>query len=92
MAVEVRIPPVLRKYTGGVNTVQSSGTTVAEVLASLESQYGGLGSHIRDERGQLHRFVNIYRNGEDIRYLNQLETPVGDGDVVAILPAIAGGA
>ena len=92
MAVQVRIPPVLRKYTEGAITVTTQGHTIAEVLASLEEQYGGLRGQIKDEQGQLHRFINVYRNGEDIRYLNRLDTPVEEGDVVSILPAIAGGA
>ena len=92
MAVQVRIPPVLRKYTAGSTTVTSNGKTIAEVLAELEQEYGGLRGQLKDEQGQLHRFINVYRNGEDIRYLERLNTPVDEGDVVAILPAIAGGA
>ena len=92
MAVQVRIPPVLRKYTAGATTVTAQGKTIAEVLANLEAQYSGLRDQIKDDQGQLHRFINIYRNGEDIRYLSRLDTPVEEGDVVAILPAIAGGA
>ena len=91
MSVEVRIPPVLRKHTGGTSMVATTGTTVAEVLESLESMHPGLKAQITDASGQLHRFINLYRNGEDIRYLAQLDTSVKDGDVVAILPAVAGG-
>ena len=91
MAVEVRIPPVLRKHTGGSSSVQASGGTVAALIEDLEQQHPGFKSHITDPAGQLHRFINLYRNGEDIRYLSQLETKVDDGDVVAILPAVAGG-
>jgi len=91
MSVEVRIPPVLRTHTGGTALVATTGTTVAEVIDSLESQHPGLKAQITDGSGQLHRFINLYRNGEDIRYLSQLETSVKDGDVVAILPAVAGG-
>ena len=91
MSVQVRIQPVLRKYTDGATTVTTNGRTVAEVLNSLELQFGGLRGQIKDEAGQLHRFINVYRNGEDIRYLNLLDTPVQEGDVVAILPAVAGG-
>ena len=91
MAVEVRIPPVLRKLVGGSSTVASSGATVAEVIESLEAAHPGFKSQITDASGQLHRFINLYRNGEDIRYLSQLDTSVKDGDVVAILPAVAGG-
>ena len=91
MAVEVRIPPVLRKHTGGSSSVKASGGTVAALIEDLEQSYPGFKSHITDPSGQLHRFINLYRNGEDIRYLSQLETQVDDGDVVAILPAVAGG-
>ena len=91
MSVEVRIPPVLRKHTGGTAMVSTTGATVAEVIDSLDSLHPGLKAQITDPSGQLHRFINLYRNGEDIRYLSQLETSVKDGDVVAILPAVAGG-
>jgi molybdopterin synthase sulfur carrier subunit len=91
MAIEVRVPPVLRKYTAGSSSVRASGATIAELLGSLEEQYPGFRSEITDATGQLHRFINLYRNGEDIRYLAQLDTAVTDGDVVAILPAVAGG-
>ena len=91
MAVEVRIPPVLRKHTGGTAMVSTTGATVAEVIESLDADYPGFKAQITDDAGQLHRFINLYRNGEDIRYLAQLETQIDDGDVVAILPAVAGG-
>jgi MoaD family protein len=91
MVIEVRIPPVLRKHTGGSSSVSASGGTVAAVLESLEHQHPGFKAQITDQNGQLHRFINLYRNGEDIRYLAQLETTLDDGDVVAILPAVAGG-
>jgi molybdopterin synthase sulfur carrier subunit len=91
MAVEVRIPPVLRRHTGGSSTVATTGATVAEVIEALEAQHPGFKSQITDQSGALHRFINLYRNGEDIRYLSQLDTSVKDGDVVAILPAVAGG-
>ena len=91
MAVEVRIPPVLRKHTGGSSTVSTSGGTVAEVIESLDAKHPGFKAQITDDAGQLHRFINLYRNGEDIRYLSLLETAVKDGDTLAILPAVAGG-
>ena len=91
MSIEVRIPPVLRKNTGGSNSVKVEGGTIAEVLDAVESRHPGFKSEISDSSGQLHRFINLYRNGEDVRFLQQLDTSVGDGDVVAILPAVAGG-
>jgi molybdopterin synthase sulfur carrier subunit len=92
MAVDVRIPPVLRKYTSGANTVRVDGATIAEVLQDLDRHHPGFKRQIFDEQGNLHQFINVYRNGEDIRYLGQLSTEIGAGDVVAILPAVAGGA
>jgi MoaD family protein len=89
MAVEVKVTSVLQKLTGA-KVVQGSGGTVAELLTDLDGKYPGFRSQIMQD-GALHRFVNIYLNDEDIRYLNQLETPVKDGDSVSILPALAGG-
>ena len=92
MSIEVRIPPVLRKHTGGSNSVKVEGSqTIAQLLDALETRHPGFKSEITDNAGQLHRFINLYRNGEDVRFLQQLDTTVGDGDVVAILPAVAGG-
>ncbi len=92
MAVEVRVPPLVQKVTGGQRTLQATGSTVQELLQNLDQQYPGFSREIRDENGQVHRFVNIYVNDEDVRFLNKLDTPVADGDVVSILPAMAGGA
>lgn len=89
--VEVRVPPILRKFTGGANNVHGEGPTVAALIDDLERQHPGLKSEIITADGNVHRFINIYRNGEDIRYLNRLNTPLENGDVVAILPAVAGG-
>ncbi len=91
MAVEVRIPPVLRKHTDGKNIVQGTGATLAAVLESISTQYPAFREQITDETGQLHRFINLYVNDEDVRYMGHLETKLGDGDVVKILPAVAGG-
>jgi molybdopterin converting factor small subunit len=91
MSVEVRIPPVLRKHVGGSSTVSANGTTVSEVIASIDEKHPGFRSQITDPAGELHRFINLYRNGEDVRYLGKLDATVSDGDVVAILPAVAGG-
>ncbi len=89
MAVEVKVTSVLQKLTGA-KVVQGDGGTVAELLKDLDGKFPGFRNQIMQD-GNLHRFVNIYLNDEDIRYLNQLETPVKDGDSVSILPALAGG-
>ena len=91
MSVEVRVPTVLRKHTGGARVVQAQGTDVAAVLESLEQQFPGLKQEVMSEDGQVRRFVNIYVNDEDIRYLQSLQTALQDGDTLAILPAVAGG-
>ncbi|MGH2907789.1 MAG: ubiquitin-like small modifier protein 1 [Solirubrobacteraceae bacterium] len=90
MAVRVKIPTQLRSATEGESTASVDGTTVGEVLDSLYSRYGELRSRIAEDGG-LRRFVNVYVDGEDIRFLDGLETPVSDGDEVTILPAVAGG-
>jgi MoaD family protein len=92
MSVQVRIPPILRETTGGARTVDGTGSTVGALLANLDAQHPGFRERLFAEDGNLRRFVNIYVNDEDIRYLAQLETPVADGDTVSILPAVAGGA
>ena len=92
MAIEVRIPTILRSYTGGAKAVEGSGGTVAELLSTLDTSYPGLRSRLVTEDGSLHRFVNIYVNDEDIRFLGALDASVSDGDSVTILPAVAGGA
>ena len=91
MSVEVRVTAVLQRLTGGAKSVQAEGQTVGELLGDLERNYPGFLAQVMQEEGKLHRFVNIYLNDEDIRYLKQLDTPVADGDVVSILPALAGG-
>jgi MoaD family protein len=90
MAVTVSIPTILRTHTGGQKTVEASGSTLAEVIDNLESTHGGIkGRLVKD--GSLHRFVNIYVNDEDVRFLGALEAKLSDGDNVTILPAVAGG-
>jgi molybdopterin synthase sulfur carrier subunit len=89
--VEVRVPPVLRKFTTGQNPIRGEGSTVAELLDNLDVNYQGLRTEIVGSDGSVHRFINIYRNGEDIRYLDRLNTSLQPGDVVSILPAVAGG-
>jgi molybdopterin converting factor small subunit len=90
MAIEVRIPTILRTYTGGAKLVEGSGSTLGELLADLEAKHGGLRERLVEGEG-LRRFVNVYLNDEDVRFLGGLETPVKDGDIVTVLPAVAGG-
>ena len=91
MAIGVRIPTILRTYTGGAKSVEGSGDTLASLIADLEERYGGLQERLVDDSG-LRRFVNVYLNDEDVRFLGGLEAPVKDGDTVTVLPAVAGGA
>jgi sulfur-carrier protein len=88
----VRIPTPLRKLTDGKEEVSAAGATVGEVLTNLEGNYPGLKARICEDDGSVKRFVNIFANDEDIRFLDNLDTPVKDGDEVSIVPAIAGGA
>ena len=90
MAVEVRLPSMLQKYTDGEKIVRVESAAVGEALASLEAAYPGIASQLL-ENGELRRFVNIYLNDEDIRFLSGMQTPLKDGDTLAILPALAGG-
>ncbi len=87
----VRIPTPLRKLTGGKEEVAADGATIGELIASLESNYPGLKARICGDDGNVKRFVNIFANDEDIRYLDNLETPIKETDEVSIIPAIAGG-
>ena len=89
--VQVRIPTPLRKYTGGAEAVQAEGTTVAGLVADLDKRHPGIRERICDESGAVRRFVNIFVNGEDIRFLSNLDTAVKAGDEVSVVPAIAGG-
>lgn len=91
MPVEVRLPTLLRPQAGGAATVSADGATVGDVFRALIAEHPGLADNLIDETGQLHRFVNVYRNDDDIRYLDQLDTKLADGDVISILPAVAGG-
>jgi sulfur-carrier protein len=91
MAVEVRLPTLLRAHADGASSVAADGATVGEVFGALTSRYPGLAGQLVDEQGGLHKFVNVYCNDDDIRYLDQLDTKVTDGDVISILPAVAGG-
>jgi molybdopterin synthase sulfur carrier subunit len=91
MRVRVKLPTIMRSATAGEPVVEGNGGTVREVLTDLESRYPGLSRAVVADDGGLHRFVNVYLNDEDVRYLGALETEVGEGDVVSILPAVAGG-
>src|SRR5215216_6441124 len=92
MAIDVRIPTILRSYTDGQKTVAGAGETVADLLTDLDAKYPGLRGRLITDEGALHRFVNVYVNDEDVRFLGSLEAKIGDGDTVTILPAVAGGA
>ncbi len=87
----VRIPTPLRKLTGGAEEVTASGKSVGELIGELEKKYPGIKERICDESGSVRRFVNIFVKDEDIRFLQNLETPLGEKDEVSIVPAIAGG-
>ena len=91
MAVTVRIPTPLRTLTGGKDEVSADGGTVAEIIENLEANHPGMKERLCDEKG-VRRFVNIYHNDEDIRFLENLETELKEGDTLSIVPAIAGGA
>ena len=91
MSIEVKVTSVLQRVIGA-KTVQSEGRTVSELLDDMNARYPGFKEQITMEDGSLHRFVNIYINDEDIRFLQSLDTPVKEGDILSILPALAGGA
>ena len=90
MAIEVRIPTILRTYTDGAKQVEGTGSTLSELLIDLDSKHGGLRDRLVDDKG-LRRFVNVYLNDEDVRFLDGITTELADGDSVTILPAVAGG-
>lgn len=90
MSVEVRIPTILRPYTGGEKNVTGEGADLRALIADLDSRYPGIAERLVDEQG-LRRFVNLYLNDEDVRFLGGLDTVIADGDSVTILPAVAGG-
>ena len=92
MAIEVKIPTILRTYTGGEKSVAASGDTLAAVIDDLNGNYDGIKGRLITDDGGLHRFVNIYVNDEDVRFLGSLDAKLSDGDAVTILPAVAGGA
>ncbi|MFD8994750.1 MoaD/ThiS family protein [Streptomyces abikoensis] len=92
MAIEVRIPTILRTYTDGQKVVEGSGATLDELFKDLETRHAGIRERLVDDKGELRRFVNVYLNDEDVRFLGGIATELGDGDSVTILPAVAGGA
>ena len=91
MSATVKIPTPLRKLTNNETSVDADGTTVGQIVESLESAYPGMRERLIDDNGDLRHFVNIYLNGEDIRYIDGLESSVSDNDELSIVPAVAGG-
>ncbi|MDQ3680147.1 MAG: MoaD family protein [Actinomycetota bacterium] len=91
MPVDVRLPTVLRQHAGGLASVQANGDTLGEAVEDLVRQFPNLAGQVVTDDGTLHRFVNVYVNDDDVRYLDKLDTKLVDGDVISILPAVAGG-
>ncbi len=91
MSIRVRVPTPLRKFTQGSDEVDASGDTVLAMLEDLERKHPGIRERIMDESGKVRRFVNVYVNGDDIRFLKNVDTALKDGDSISIVPAIAGG-
>ncbi len=91
MSVSVRIPTILRTYTGGESEVSAEGATLADVLDDLDARYAGIKGRIVDEDGKLRRFVNVYVGNDDVRFLDDLRTATPDGTQVSVIPAVAGG-
>jgi molybdopterin synthase sulfur carrier subunit len=91
MSVSVRIPTILRTYTGGESEVAADGGTLAEVLDDLDGSFSGIKGRIVDESGELRRFVNVYVGNDDVRFLDNLSTPTPEGTQISVIPAVAGG-
>lgn len=91
MAIEVKIPTILRTYTDGAKSVDGAGQTLSALIDNLDASHPGLKGRLITDDGSLHRFVNVYVNDEDVRFTGSLETALSDGDSVTILPAVAGG-
>jgi sulfur-carrier protein len=91
MSVSVRIPTILRTYTGGESEVSADGGTLAEVLDSLDGSYPGIKARILDDQGAIRRFVNVYVGNDDVRFLQALETSTPEGTQISVIPAVAGG-
>ena len=92
MSITVRIPTPLRRLTGGADVVDSEGSNISGVVENLESNYAGFKERLIDENGEMRYFVKLYLNGEDVRFLEGLDTLTKDGDEISIVPAVAGGA
>ncbi|GGU07790.1 MULTISPECIES: MoaD/ThiS family protein [Actinomadura] len=90
-SVSVRIPTILRTYTGGESEVKAEGTTLRAVVADLEASYSGISARILDDAGKIRRFVNVYVGDEDVRFAEGLDTPTPEGAQISIIPAVAGG-
>ena len=91
MSIAVKVPTILRTYTGGAADVSVEGATLADALADLDRQYPGIGARVLDDSGKLRRFVNVYVNDDDVRFLEDLATATPDGSSISIIPAVAGG-
>jgi molybdopterin converting factor small subunit len=91
MSIAVKVPTILRTYTGGTADVVVTGATLADALADLDAQFPGIGARVLDDEGRLRRFVNVYVNDDDVRFLEDLQTPTPDGSSISIIPAVAGG-
>ena len=91
MSVSVRVPTILRPYTQGVSEVSAEGSTLTEVLDSLDASYPGIKGRVLDDAGELRRFVNVYVGNDDVRFLDNLKTPTPDGTQISVIPAVAGG-
>ena len=91
MSINVKIPTILRTYTGGSAEATVTGATLSEALADLDVQFPGIGPRVLDDAGKLRRFVNVYVNDDDVRFLEDLQTPTPDGASISIIPAVAGG-
>lgn len=91
MSVSVRIPTILRSYTGGESEVKAAGNTLREVISDLDANYSGIAARILDDEGKVRRFVNVYVGDEDVRFADGLETATPEGAQVSIIPAVAGG-
>ncbi len=92
MAITVRIPTPLRRVTNGQDKVSTEGETLREIIDSMESQYPGIKERLCDPDGNLRNFVNVFVNGEDVRFLDGVDSSTGEGDEISIVPAVAGGA